>query len=206
MTRDESLEAQLLVQYVALVIGALLLARLAHVGAAHLLLSLKPPLAPGEYVHLLVVFLPIWVFAAERLGIHRIHVVTGPAYGAGAPADPHPGLGPGGRRVDFGRRSDLAQPFADRHLLSPVDDAAARRQLVAAPLRGPPSWRVAGAGHRRGRRRGARRDRAGARTARGPLSLRGCRGARGAAARQLRSTRSCCRSRCRRTTRAAWSS
>ena len=78
MTRDEALEALLLVQYVALVIGALLLARLAHVGAAHLLRSLKPPLAPGEYVHLLVVFLPIWVFAAERLGIHRIHVVTGP--------------------------------------------------------------------------------------------------------------------------------
>ena len=25
-----------------------------------------------------MVFLPIWVFAAERLGIHRIHVVTGP--------------------------------------------------------------------------------------------------------------------------------
>ncbi len=78
MTRDEALEALLLVQYVALVIGALLLARLAHVGAAHLLRSLKPPLAPGEYLHLLVVFLPIWVFAAERLGIHRIHVVTGP--------------------------------------------------------------------------------------------------------------------------------
>ena len=78
MTRDEALEALLLVQYVALVIGALLLARLAHVGAAHLWRSLKPPLAPGEYVHLLVVFLPIWVFAAERLGIHRLPVVTGP--------------------------------------------------------------------------------------------------------------------------------
>ena len=78
MTRDEALEALLLVQYVALVIGALLLSRLAHVGAAHLLRSLKPPLAPGEYAHLLVVFLPIWVFAAERLGIHRVSVVTGP--------------------------------------------------------------------------------------------------------------------------------
>ncbi len=78
MTRDEALEALLLVQYVALVIGALLLARLAHAGAAHLVRSLKPPLAPGEYVHLLVIFLPIWVLAAERLGIHRIPVITGP--------------------------------------------------------------------------------------------------------------------------------
>jgi exopolysaccharide biosynthesis polyprenyl glycosylphosphotransferase len=33
--------------------------------------------ASGEYVHLLVVFLPVWVLAAERLGIHRIHVITG---------------------------------------------------------------------------------------------------------------------------------
>ncbi|HVV48064.1 MAG TPA: sugar transferase [Polyangia bacterium] len=78
MTRDESLEAMLLVQYVALVVGSLLLARLLHLGAARALPSLKPPVAPGEYVHLLVVYLPIWVYAAERLGIHRVRVLTGP--------------------------------------------------------------------------------------------------------------------------------
>jgi exopolysaccharide biosynthesis polyprenyl glycosylphosphotransferase len=78
VTRDESLEAVLLVQAVALVVASLLLARLGHAALAHALPSLKPPVAPGEYVHLLVVFLPIWVFAAERLGIHRIHVLTGP--------------------------------------------------------------------------------------------------------------------------------
>ncbi|HXT94755.1 MAG TPA: sugar transferase [Polyangia bacterium] len=78
MTRDESLEAVLLVQYVALVVGSLLLARFFHVAAAHALPSLKPPVAPGEYAHLLVVYLPIWVFAAERLGIHRVRVLTGP--------------------------------------------------------------------------------------------------------------------------------
>lgn len=78
MTRDESLEAVLLVQAVALVAASLLLARLGHAALAHALPSLKPPVATGEYVHLLVVFLPIWVFAAERLGIHRIHVLTGP--------------------------------------------------------------------------------------------------------------------------------
>jgi exopolysaccharide biosynthesis polyprenyl glycosylphosphotransferase len=78
MTRDESLEALLLVQYVALVVGSLLLARFVHVAAAHALRSLKPPVAPGEYAHLLVVYLPIWVFAAERLGVHRVRVLTGP--------------------------------------------------------------------------------------------------------------------------------
>jgi lipopolysaccharide/colanic/teichoic acid biosynthesis glycosyltransferase len=78
LTRDESLEALLLVQAVALVVASLLLARLGHAALAHALPSLKPPVATGEYVHLLVVFLPIWVFAADRLGIHRIHVLTGP--------------------------------------------------------------------------------------------------------------------------------
>jgi exopolysaccharide biosynthesis polyprenyl glycosylphosphotransferase len=78
VTRDESLEAVLLVQAVALVVASLLLARLGHAALAHALPSLKPPVASGAYAHLLVVFLPIWVFAAERLGIHRIHVLTGP--------------------------------------------------------------------------------------------------------------------------------
>jgi len=78
MTRDEALEALLLVQYVALIVGSLVLARLGHVCVAHAFPSLKPPVAPGDYAHLLVVFLPIWVFAAERLGIHRVRVLTGP--------------------------------------------------------------------------------------------------------------------------------
>jgi exopolysaccharide biosynthesis polyprenyl glycosylphosphotransferase len=78
VTRDESLEAVLLVQAVGLIVASLLLAHLGHAALAHALPSLKPPVATGEYVHLLVVFLPIWVFAAERLGIHRIHVLTGP--------------------------------------------------------------------------------------------------------------------------------
>ena len=78
MTRDESLEALLLVQYVALILGSLVLARLGHIGVAQALPALKPPVAPGEYVHLLVVFLPIWVLAAERLGIHRVRMLTGP--------------------------------------------------------------------------------------------------------------------------------
>jgi len=78
LTRDEALEALLLVQYVALVVGSLLLAHLTHLAAAHAVRSLKPPVAPGEYAHLLVIYLPIWVFAAERLGVHRVRVLTGP--------------------------------------------------------------------------------------------------------------------------------
>src|SRR5207302_4922015 len=40
--------------------------------------GLKPPVAAVEYTHLLIVFLPTWVFAAERLGIHRVRTLTGP--------------------------------------------------------------------------------------------------------------------------------
>jgi exopolysaccharide biosynthesis polyprenyl glycosylphosphotransferase len=78
MTRDESLEAALLVQDIALIVASLLLARFVHAALAQALPALKPPVAPGEYVHLLVVFLPIWVLAAERLGIHRVRMLTGP--------------------------------------------------------------------------------------------------------------------------------
>ncbi len=78
MTRDESLEAAILVQDIVLIIASLLLARFVHALAAHALPAIKPPVAPGEYAHLLVVFLPIWVVAAERLGIHRVRMLTGP--------------------------------------------------------------------------------------------------------------------------------
>jgi exopolysaccharide biosynthesis polyprenyl glycosylphosphotransferase len=78
MTRDESLEAAILVQDIVLIVASLLLARLVHALAAHALPALKPPVAPGEYAHLLVIFLPIWVVAAERLGIHRVRMLTGP--------------------------------------------------------------------------------------------------------------------------------
>ena len=39
--------------------------------------TLKPPVAAGEYAHLLLVFLPTWIFAADRLGIHRLQTITG---------------------------------------------------------------------------------------------------------------------------------
>jgi exopolysaccharide biosynthesis polyprenyl glycosylphosphotransferase len=78
MTRDESLEAAILIQDVLLLVAALLLAQFVHAAFAHAIPALKPPVAPGEYAHLLVVFLPIWILAAERLGIHRVRLFTGP--------------------------------------------------------------------------------------------------------------------------------
>ena len=46
-------------------------------GWSKLLPALKPPVAAGEYAHLLLVFLPTWIVAAERLGIHRLRTLAG---------------------------------------------------------------------------------------------------------------------------------
>lgn len=79
MTRDESLEATALVHHACVVLVSLAVARVAHAALAAAVPALKPPVAPTGYWHLLAVFLPVWVFAAERLGIHRLDVLTGPS-------------------------------------------------------------------------------------------------------------------------------
>ena len=78
MTRDESLEATALVHHAAVIVVSLPLARVAHAALVQVVPALKPPVDPGDYWHLLLAFLPIWIFVAERLGIHRIDVLTGP--------------------------------------------------------------------------------------------------------------------------------
>ncbi len=78
MTRDESLEATALVHCAGVVVLSLGLSRVAHAALAQIVPALKPPVAPAAYWHLLFAFLPIWIFSAERLGIHRIDVLTGP--------------------------------------------------------------------------------------------------------------------------------
>jgi exopolysaccharide biosynthesis polyprenyl glycosylphosphotransferase len=78
VTRDESLEATALVHTTGVVLASLAVTRAIHAGLVHAIPALKPPVAPAEYLHLLPVFLPIWVLAAERLGLHRVDVLTGP--------------------------------------------------------------------------------------------------------------------------------
>ena len=154
VTRDESLEALLLVQYVALVRRDPCCWRGSGTSRiAHALPSLKPPVAPGEYAHLLVVFLPIWVFAAERLGIHRVRVLTGPRIELARRLILTQAWGLAAVALILVAAQTAAQPIAHRHLLRRLDRAAAGGQLVPAPLRRAPPGRVAGAGDRRGGRR-----------------------------------------------------
>jgi len=77
VTRDRSLETTVLLQDIVVVLLAMLLSRVAHGALVAAIPSLKPPVAAGEYAHLLLVFLPTWIFAADRLGIHRLQTLTG---------------------------------------------------------------------------------------------------------------------------------
>jgi exopolysaccharide biosynthesis polyprenyl glycosylphosphotransferase len=81
VTRGRSIEQAILLEDLLVVAGAMLLARFLHGYLAAAVPGLKPPVAPGEYAHLLLVFLPTWVFASERLGIHELRILTGPRLG-----------------------------------------------------------------------------------------------------------------------------
>src|SRR6185295_10868775 len=77
VTRNRSLEQIILIEDVVVVIVSLLLSGLVHARLASSVPGLKPPIPFGEYAHLLLVFLPTWVFAAERLGINHLRALTG---------------------------------------------------------------------------------------------------------------------------------
>src|SRR5262249_13547886 len=77
VTRDRSLETTVLLQDIAVVLLAMLLSRVVHAALVSALPTVKPPVAAGEDAHPLLVFLPTWIFAADRLGIHRLQTLTG---------------------------------------------------------------------------------------------------------------------------------
>ena len=78
MTRDRATEQVILIEDVILMIVALPLAHLVHARLAGAVPGLKPPVAAREYAYLLLLFLPTWVIAAERIGIHLHQNLTGP--------------------------------------------------------------------------------------------------------------------------------
>jgi len=78
MTRDRSIEQLILLEDVILMIASLWLAHVVHQRIAGALPGLKPPVALREYAYLLLLFLPTWVVAAERIGIHLHRTLTGP--------------------------------------------------------------------------------------------------------------------------------
>jgi exopolysaccharide biosynthesis polyprenyl glycosylphosphotransferase len=78
VTRDRSIEQVILIEDVVVMVVSLLLAHLIHGRVAGTLPGLKPPVEAREYAYLLLLFLPTWVVAAERIGIHLHETLTGP--------------------------------------------------------------------------------------------------------------------------------
>jgi exopolysaccharide biosynthesis polyprenyl glycosylphosphotransferase len=78
LTRDRSIEQVILIEDVIVMIGSLILAHVVHAQIAGAVPGLKPPVPSREYVYLLLLFLPTWVVAAERIGIHLHQTLTGP--------------------------------------------------------------------------------------------------------------------------------
>jgi exopolysaccharide biosynthesis polyprenyl glycosylphosphotransferase len=78
VTRDRSIEQVILIEDVILMVASLVLTHLVHARIADAIPGLKPPVELREYVYLLLLFLPTWVVAAERIGIHLHQTLTGP--------------------------------------------------------------------------------------------------------------------------------
>lgn len=75
---DRGLERALLAQDVAIVALALWLSHLVREIVAASWPGLKPTVPRAEYVPLLVAYLPVWVWCADRLGLNRVRVLIGP--------------------------------------------------------------------------------------------------------------------------------
>ncbi len=78
MTRDRPLEIAVLLQDLLVVLVSLAVASVAREGLRLVVPGLKPPPPAGDYVHLLLLFLPAWSLGAERHGLHRVPALTGP--------------------------------------------------------------------------------------------------------------------------------
>jgi exopolysaccharide biosynthesis polyprenyl glycosylphosphotransferase len=75
--RDRLIEQTILIEDVLVVIASLFLARHIHAPLSRNVPGLKPPTAASEFAYLLLLFLPTWMFAAEKIGIHRIRTLVG---------------------------------------------------------------------------------------------------------------------------------
>jgi exopolysaccharide biosynthesis polyprenyl glycosylphosphotransferase len=78
VTRDRSIEQVILIEDVLLIIVSLLLTHVVHGRLVGAVPGLKPPVDTREYAYLLLLYLPTWVLAAARLGIHLHVTLTGP--------------------------------------------------------------------------------------------------------------------------------
>jgi exopolysaccharide biosynthesis polyprenyl glycosylphosphotransferase len=78
---DRALERAILLQDLAVLLGSLGLAHLARGALAAAIPGLKPVVPPGDYLHLLLVFVPSWAWGAHRAELYRVRTLVGPLLG-----------------------------------------------------------------------------------------------------------------------------
>ncbi len=78
MSDDRPLERAVFAQDVVVILASALGAHALRDFLSGWLPGLKPTVPTGVYVHLLLVFLPAWALCAERVGLHRVPLITGP--------------------------------------------------------------------------------------------------------------------------------
>jgi exopolysaccharide biosynthesis polyprenyl glycosylphosphotransferase len=78
---DKALERAILLQDLVLLLASLGLAHVARGWLAAAVPGLKPAVPPGDYLHLLLVFVPSWAWGARRAGLYRVRTLVGPLMG-----------------------------------------------------------------------------------------------------------------------------
>jgi exopolysaccharide biosynthesis polyprenyl glycosylphosphotransferase len=76
---DRSLENTMLLQDIALLVLSGFLAYFLRALISAHVSFLREPVAPREYLHLGLIFVPAWAWCSERFELHRVRVVTGRA-------------------------------------------------------------------------------------------------------------------------------
>jgi exopolysaccharide biosynthesis polyprenyl glycosylphosphotransferase len=78
MSSDRQIERVFLLVDVAVLVAAMGAAFVLRGALIPLLPGLKPTVPAGEYLHILLVFVPTWAWCADRLGLYRTRTLRGP--------------------------------------------------------------------------------------------------------------------------------
>lgn len=75
---ERPLERAVLLQDLCVVLLSLGIAHVLRRELAVVVPGLKPPVPPGLYLHLLLVFVPTWAWCGDRVGLFRVRTLVGP--------------------------------------------------------------------------------------------------------------------------------
>lgn len=78
MSTDRQAERLLLLADLAALLASMAAAYFLRGALVPVLPGLKPSVPAGDYLHILIVFVPTWAWGADRMGLHRARTLRGP--------------------------------------------------------------------------------------------------------------------------------